>query len=165
MLFAVAVLFLTGSAKKEARISIRCHTEVRGAKHERFHEPVTLKYGRKRTYIEKVPIISHYDIEAFYPFEAPDGSMGAYFMLGKSGRTRLDTLSIEKRGTSLVIFVNGRQVVDLVIDRRISDGILSIPRGLRREEVAQMREEFKVIGGNDENDGAGIRPPPPPEHR
>jgi hypothetical protein len=45
-----------------------------------------------------------------------------------------------------VVLLNGRQVINLVVDRPVTDGIVSIPRGLTPEEVALLRTAFPVMG-------------------
>ena len=42
--------------------------------------------------------------------------------------------------------LNGRQVSNLIIDRPISDGIVSIPRGLSADDVEFLSTVFPVLG-------------------
>ena len=74
--------------------------------------------------------LSDRDVIDVIPFAAKDGTQGAYLRLGPSGRLALTAVSQSKLGKAMVIFVNGRQIADLHIDRRIEDGILPIPSGL-----------------------------------
>jgi hypothetical protein len=46
----------------------------------------------------------------------------------------------------VVAFVNGRQVIDLLIDKRVKDGIVSIPRGLSALDVARLHKTFPILG-------------------
>ena len=55
-------------------------------------------------------------------------------------------LSIEKRGTFLYVFVNGRPAAELQIDRRVSDGKLYLSSGLTTNDLALMRKDWPLIG-------------------
>jgi hypothetical protein len=154
LLCASVGLLCIAAAKKEDT-TVRFHTETQQQDGQAFAMPVRLQHPARNAYVSKVPAISERDIVAIYPFQAKDGSWGCLFQLDAHGRIALDTLSIEKRGTSLVAAVNGRQVIDLQIDRRISDGLLTIPRGLTQEEIASLQKAFPLVGGS--RSGAGPR--------
>ena len=81
----------------------------------------------KNIAIEKLARISEYDVMAFSPYRAPDGTFGALFQLDEHGQVVLDTLSVEHRGRLLFIFINGRMITELQIDKRVSDGKIYIP--------------------------------------
>jgi hypothetical protein len=42
--------------------------------------------------------------------------------------------------------MNGRQVVDMQIDRRVSDGVITIQRGLTQEDIAALQKKFRIVG-------------------
>jgi hypothetical protein len=58
-------------------------------------------------------------------------------------------ISAEQRGHSIVAFVGTkkgtRQVIDMIIDRRITDGLITIPSGLTEEEMLLLRKNFHTI--------------------
>ena len=93
-----------------------------------------------------MPSITEREISGIFPFPASDGTMGCAFKLDDHGRVWLDTLSIEKKGMALVAMVNGRIVCDMLIDKRVADGIISIPNGLTNEDITILKKKFKVIG-------------------
>jgi hypothetical protein len=55
-------------------------------------------------------------------------------------------LSVERRGEFLFVFVNGRAITELQIDKRVSDGQLYIPSGLTSADIALMKRDWKLIG-------------------
>jgi len=83
---------------------------------------------------------------AFSPYAAPDGTFGALFQLDDHGRVILDTLSVERRGDFLFVFINGRMVTGLQIDKRVSDGKIYIPSGLTAADVEVMKKQWRAVG-------------------
>jgi hypothetical protein len=83
------------------------------------------------------------------PYRTTDGSWGCMIQLDVQGTIRLDSLTNEARGSAIVVFVATKQgvhqVIDMTIDRNITDGVITIPRGLTEGEIAVFRQQFKVI--------------------
>nr|UXE46129.1 hypothetical protein Hi04_10k_c5714_00019 [uncultured bacterium] len=96
--------------------------------------------------IEKVPWITERDVAAFSTYPAQGGTYGALLQLDEHGRVVLDSLSVERRGGFLFVFVNGRLITELQIDKRVSDGKIYIPSGLTAADVALMKKEWRLIG-------------------
>lgn len=142
----ILALMFIAAAKKQPTVTIRFHTEANEQDTKTFATPVKFQTPPRDGFIQKVPAISERDIAAIYPFPAKDDTMGCAFKLDVHGQIALDALSIERRGTSLVVFVNSRQVVDIFIDRRVSDGIITIPSGLTSQEIAILQKKFPQIG-------------------
>ena len=71
---------------------------------------------------------------------------GVLFQLNDHGRLALDSLSIEKRGKFLYVFVNGRSAAELQIDRRVTDGKLYLSSGLTQSDLDLMRKDWPLIG-------------------
>jgi len=143
LLFAVS-LFCTGGAKKPA-IDLRIHGEGIAAEAPTFAFPATLLNGQE-TYLSRMPLITQREVRAIYPFPAADGSEGVYLKLDNHGTGLLQQHTMERRGRTLVVLLNGRQVSNLIVDRPVTDGILSIPRGLSPEEIALLSSVFPVMG-------------------
>lgn len=97
--------------------------------------------------IEKVPAISESDVAAFRAIPAVDGTYGVLFQLNDHGKLALDTLSVDRRGSYLYVFVNGRPAAELQIDRRVSDGQLYVASGLTQADVALMAKEWPRLSG------------------
>ncbi len=135
-----------GMGRKKPELDIRFYTETSENDSGAFATRVMLLNGRQ-AYLDQIAAISESDIAAIYPFPAPDGSAGCAFKLDTRGTIGLDTLSASKKGTLLVAAIDGRQVVDILIDRRVSDGILTIPNGITIDELRQMEARYPVIGG------------------
>ncbi|MGV3532764.1 MAG: hypothetical protein ACO1QR_10375 [Chthoniobacteraceae bacterium] len=146
---ALAAILLTGAAKKPD-LTVRFHAEANRMDSERFAQPVTLKHPPRQAHIEKVASLSERHIQAIYPFRAEDGSWGCAFKLNQSGRINLEVLSTERRGASLVAFVSSKtgthQVIDMQIDRPITDGIITIHNGLTDLEIAALQKQFPTLG-------------------
>jgi hypothetical protein len=93
-----------------------------------------------------MPWISEQDVTAFSPYPAPDGTYGALIQLDEHGRVVLDTLSIERRGSFLFVFINGRLITELNVDKRVADGKIYIPSGLSAADIDLMKKDWRLIG-------------------
>ena len=58
----------------------------------------------------------------------------------------LDALSIERRGSFLFVFINGRPITELEIDKRVSDGRIYLPSGLTNADIDLMKKDWRLIG-------------------
>lgn len=145
-LLPVLALLCVAGGKKEPPLTVRFYAEANRRDSDVFSSPIQLQYPPRQAYVQKIPTISERDILSIYPFQASDGTMGCAFKLDDHGRIAVDSLSVEKRGSSLVAIVNNRQVIDMLIDKRVSDGIITIPRGLTAQEAALLETKFKTIG-------------------
>lgn len=143
LVFAAALL-CTGGAKKPV-IDLRIHGEGIAAEAPTFAFPATLLNGRE-VYLSRMPLITQREVRSVYPFPAADGSEGVYLKLDNHGTGLLQQHTMERRGRTLVVLLNGRQVTNLLVDRPVTDGIVSIPRGLSPEDIALLRTAFPVIG-------------------
>jgi hypothetical protein len=148
-----AILALGASAfgsSQKPKITIRFHPEVNPNDGSSMAMPVNLHYARRAAYVARVPAFAEKQIKAIYPFESDDGSWGCFFQLNDQGRIRLETMSTEQLNTAIVMYVGTKmgqhQVIDMLIDKPITSGTITIPRGLTPAEVVVMREQFPVIG-------------------
>ena len=96
--------------------------------------------------IQKMAWITERDVMAFSPYPARDGTFGALFQLDEHGQVVLDTLSVEHRGGFLFVFINGRMITPLQIDKRVSDGKIYIPSGLTAADVELMKKQWRMPG-------------------
>jgi hypothetical protein len=146
LLLPLLCLALTGGASnKKPKVTVRLFSETNAMDTDKFATPIDLRYPPRKAYLSKVPHVSEYDIQSVYAFTGRDGTMGCAFKLDRHGAIGLDTMSVEKRGQSAVIMVNGRNVIDVIVDRRISDGILTIPFGLTQAEVDLITKQWPSI--------------------
>lgn len=139
------LIFKCAEAKKP-HCTIRAHVEGNAKDGAAFATQLRSSATGKNITIEKIPTISERDVVAFYPVPAADGTFGVLFKLDDHGKLALDTLSLEKRGTYLYVFVNGRPAAELQIDRRVSDGKLYVPSGLTPADIELMKKEWRLIG-------------------
>jgi hypothetical protein len=139
-----AALLCTGGAKKPA-IDLRIHGEGIAAEAPTFAFPATLLNGQE-TFLSRMPLLTQREVRAVYPFPAADGTEGVYLKLDNHGTGLLQQHSMERRGRTLVVLLNGRQVSNLLVDRPVTDGIVSIPRGLSAEDITLLTTVFPVMG-------------------
>lgn len=108
--------------------------------------PARATSSGKDVAIQKTPWITEHDVRAFSPYPAQDGTFGALFQLDEHGGVVLNTLSVERRGGFLFVFINGRMITELQIDKRVSDGKIYIPSGLTPEDIELMKKRWRLIG-------------------
>jgi hypothetical protein len=137
----------SGTAKS-TRCTFRVHAQVNAQDGSVFATPVTTPLAHRNIFIEKIPVLSEHDVAGFRSYEAPDGSLGALLQLNDHGRLALETLSTARRGSTVVVFVNGRAVTELLVDRVIKDGKLYIPSGLNPADEQSMAKEWPQMGAN-----------------
>ena len=140
------VFALSNGFGKQRHCTFRVHAQANPQDTEAFSTAARAQAYGKDLAIEKMPWISERDVAAFFPYPAQDGTYGALFQLDEHGRVVLDTLSIERRGGFLFVFVNGRLITELQIDRRVSDGKIYIPSGLSASDTELMKKEWRLIG-------------------
>jgi len=153
-LFALALM----AGANHPKVSIRFHTEANPKSGSSFIVSAKMPDSDQPVTLSKFADIAEDDIVAIYPFPAADGTLGCAFKLDEHGRVSLDSISQQYHGTLLFAFINTRPVAAMMIDRRVSDGILMIPRGVRPEEVALMRKSFPVLGEKKGKSGAKKQP-------
>ena len=153
LLAPLLALALLGMAKAPT-CSIRFFITANPRDTNTFAATVQVGNPPRTIYINRIPAITELDVAAAYPFQAADGTLGCALKLNFRGTLRLDTLSLEDRGKPLVCVVNGRVITAMLIDRRISDGIIFVSSGLTPAEVGIIRKQFPIMG---EKKGAGKR--------
>jgi hypothetical protein len=146
LLLLVFLLPWTADARKP-RCTFRLHAEANARDTEVFSSQTASQRTGKPVTIEKVPTISENDVTAFAAYPAADGTFGVLFQLNDHGKLALDTLSVDRRGKFVYVFVNGRGVAELQVDKRITDGQVYVASGITAADVALMRKSWPLIGG------------------
>ena len=143
---AVAVLALGSAAfgsSQKPMVTVRFHAEANPNDGNSFVMPAKLQYLQRDASLGRVPSLSERNIKKIYPFQADDGSWGCVFQFDEQGRIRLETMSSEQMHTALVLIVGTKQgqhqVLDMLIDRPVTSGSLTVPRGLTAIEVTVMK--------------------------
>lgn len=160
VLAAILAVFVQSSlagSNKGPVTTIRLHCEGAAKDGSSFVTELELADGRKIP-IRKVPAVNERDIAAFYPFPGNDGLAGAYFRLDAHGAHKLQQLTVEDKGRTAVVLVNGRAASVLKISGTVGDGILYVPGGILPQEIAALESRFPVIGRESE---FGKRKPAP----
>jgi hypothetical protein len=140
------VFTVSNGLAKQRHCTFRVHAQANPQDTEVFSTSAHARISGKDIAIEKIPWISEHDVAAFFPYPAQDGTFGALFQLDEHGRVVLDTLSVERRGGFLFVFVNGRIITELQIDKRVSDGKIYVPSGLSASDIDSMKKEWRLIG-------------------
>ncbi len=149
---ALAVFPLLPMAEAKSRhCSFQVHTEANPSDSAAFAGAVRATVSGKEVVIEKAASITESEVVSFSVYRAPDGTFGALLRLDDHGRTILDTLSVERRGSLLFLFMNGRPLTELQIDKRVSDGQIYIPSGLTPEDLKLMKSDWKFVGPKKEH--------------
>ena len=130
---------------KQRHCTFRVHVQANPQDTDAFSTFTRARASGKDLAIEKMPWISEQDVAAFSPYPAQDGTYGALVQLDEHGRVVLDTLSIERRGGFLFVFVNSRLITELLVDKRVSDGKIYIPSGLSASDIDLMKKEWRLI--------------------
>ena len=145
----VAALVFSAALRADggpSHCTFRVHVQANAQDTSVFAQPVRSITGRD-VHIEKTPWLSERDVKAYYPYRAANGTYAALLLLDDHGRTVLDTLSVERRGTNLFVFLNGRALTELTVDRRVKDGKIYLPGGLTEADIKLMNKDWKLIGG------------------
>ena len=145
--FGLCLAFtLAEGVAKQRHCTFRVHAQANPRDTEVFATSVRAQISEKNVAIEKMPWISEQDVTAFSPYPAQNGTYGALIELDEHGRVVLDTLSVERRGSFLFVFINGRLITELQVDKRVSDGKIYIPSGLAAADIDLMKKDWRLIG-------------------
>jgi hypothetical protein len=154
MKIAIALLAFTAVSalgmSQKPKVTVRFHAETNPNDTSTFSMPAKLMYAQRAATLGRVPVLSERDIKAIFPFKTTDGSYGCVFQFDEQGRIRLEQVSSSQQGTALVTYVATKagqhQVADMLVDRPVTNGRITVPRGLTEIEVSVMKKQFKVLG-------------------
>ncbi|HEX3816952.1 MAG TPA: hypothetical protein VHW03_01550 [Chthoniobacterales bacterium] len=138
-------LLAAGSASASSHCTFRVHVSTNANDGEVFAQEFRSLSGKK-VFIERSAWLSEHDVASFYPYRAADGSYGALLQLDDHGRAILDSLSMERRGSTLFVFVDGRPLTEMLVDRRVADGKIYLPSGLTQADIKLMTKDWKITG-------------------
>ena len=134
---------LIDAGAKQRQCTFRVHAQANPQDSDVFSIPARATSSGKDVAIQKLAWITEHDVMAFSAYPARDGTFGALFQLDDHGRVVLDTLSVEHRGDFLFVFINGRMITELQIDKRVSDGKIYVPSGLTAGDVELMKKKWR----------------------
>ena len=143
----VVLLTLGAAEARKPRSTLRAHVEANAQDGPVFSSPLKSPLSGRQLFIAKVPAISELDVVSFRAYPAANGTFGVLFQLNDHGKLALDTLSVERRGSSLFVFANGRFIDELQIDRRVSDGKLYIAAGFTAADIELMKKDWRSAAG------------------
>jgi len=142
----IAISLMSTASGRSKHCILRVYAQANPQDTDVFASPVTAPISGKRIFVEKIPTISEYDVSAYRAYPATNGTFGVVLQLDEHGRVVLETLSIEHRGRTLLVILNGRPVTELSVDRRVSDGQIYIASGLTAADLELMRKDWPQIG-------------------
>jgi len=153
LLILVATLLpslLFAGGKKSPTLTIRLHGEGTASDGPSFSSEVQLNNPPVKIFMRNVPVTSERDIKAFFPFPGNDGQVGAYFRLDAHGANKLQQFTVEDKGRTAIVLINGRIVANMKIKSAVNDGILYVPGGIQPEEILLLQKQFPIIGRESE---------------
>jgi hypothetical protein len=142
----IALLLSSITQGKSRHCMFRVHAEANPQDTSTFSSSVRAKLSGKDVAIEKIARISEQDVIGFYPYSVGQGDYGVLIQLDEHGRIALDAVSVERRAGFLFVFINGRAITELQIDKRVSDGKIYIPSGLTAADIELMKKDWRLIG-------------------
>lgn len=152
MILAVTMVpgLLFAGGKKSPALTIRLHGEGSASDGPSFSSEVQLNNPPVKIFMRNVPVTSERDIKAFFPFPGNDGQAGAYFRLDAHGSNKLQQFTVEDKGRTAIVLINGRIVANMKINAAVNDGILYVPGGIQPEEILLLQKQFPIIGSESE---------------
>ena len=149
-LFLIALALGSLGFARKYPVTVRFHVEANAREGQPFAMPVKFYNPPRDGFMKQIPAISERNIASIFPFPAPDGTFGCAFKLDTFGQTSLEEMCLSNRGASVIAFIGTKtgkhQVIDMVVDKVIRDGIISIPSGLTQLEIMALEKEFKIMG-------------------
>ncbi|HEX8295943.1 MAG TPA: hypothetical protein VF593_06555 [Chthoniobacteraceae bacterium] len=150
LLLPILAVCSLGMGGRPPAVTVRFFCEANARDGSAFSTPYKLTNPPREAFLQKVPSVHEGQIKEVFPFRAPDGSWGCAFRLDNDGRINLEVVSTDHRGSALVGFVGTKRgnhpVVEMIIDRTVADGVISVPRGLTDLEIVALSKQFKVLG-------------------
>ena len=143
LILALGALVPLHAGDGKRKHSIAIHSEGSPADGEKRVFPRNV-LGEER-FFRISPEITETNFKAFYPFKADDGtSFGATFFLDDKAALRLDQLTTADQGKFVLAVVDGQPVDYMTIDKPVTDGVITIWRGLSQEHLEFMEKKLKV---------------------
>ena len=140
----LALLIPSAAEARKPACTVRVHVEANENDGPVFSSTVPSRRTGKKVVISKAPTISENDVAGYALYPAPDGTYGVVFQLNDHGKLALDTMSVERRGTFVYVFVNGRGVAELQIDKRVTDGQLYVASGITPQDAELMKKTWRA---------------------
>ena len=149
-LFIITLLSLSLTApifafgKKPPKNRLTFHLQGHSTDNPKMIFPLPM--GGKRLFFKKSPLTFTKDIQAFLPFFAEDGTVGATFQFSREATRRIAALTTQNSKKWLVAMLNGRPVDAVFIEKPVTDGKLVIWQGMKQAEVVSFDYVIPHIG-------------------
>lgn len=138
-LFIIASPASAGGKKGGMRISFH----IEGEETDGPNRVRAFTINGEQKFFNIIPVVTHDNFVAYYPFDAEGGTFGAAFQLNERGRTALSREAIESVGRMIMPFVNGQQGEAMIIDRAQGEFIV-LWGGLAQEHFEVFEKEWKL---------------------
>lgn len=140
--------FTLGMGKRKSPLSVSFHIETDASEAPKFAFPRKVSGTTKVRYFKMIPEFTDKQIEWFYPFPSnSSASNGVVFKLDKTGTQRLENLSAQNQGRTLLTSIHPGFESSVVIDRVVSDGIIVVWDGVTPERLESLRKNLKEKTG------------------
>ena len=131
---------LAGGKKGGMRISFH----IEGEETDGPNRVRAFEVNGEQKFFEIIPVVTHDNFVAYYPFNAKGGTFGAAFQLNERGRTALSRAAIGKNlGKMIMPFVNGQEGEPMIIDRAQGQFIV-LWAGLAQEHFDIFEKKWKL---------------------
>lgn len=111
----------------------------------------------EQKFFNNIPVLTHKNFVAYYPFANEDGTFGAAFLLDEKGKTALAREVQQKKGRVIIPVVNAQAGDPMLIDRT-PDRFVVLWSGLSTDHYAYFEKEWKlrpITGPEDLPKGGG----------
>lgn len=153
LVFVIVAVVLCGQsaragAQKPAApvLTVRFHSEGLEKEGPSFVAPIDLVMPPKRIFIRKVPVVSEKNFSKIFPFSGDDGTLGCTFVLDADGRAKVEEFTTRERDLITVALIDGRVAAAMRVDKRITDGIITVPKGFTPHEILLLQARHPTVG-------------------
>jgi preprotein translocase subunit SecD len=144
LLGALALVFLgatetrAGAAKPTVLFRIHLQSSGQGLSANQII-PVQVPPSGERIFVRTIPEVTEREIIAAELRPTGQGT-GLYVKFNERGTLILDSITTQNQGLTFVIYFNNRILYAPIIDSRITNGELLIPREIAAEEITALQQ-------------------------
>ncbi len=142
MVTLIWLVNFAGSSRPHVTFRVHVQTESRGLSSKQAF-PVRLTHPDEAIMVNAIPEVSESDISDVESWPSDDEGLVLRVHFAPHGAQALSNATYQDQGKVMVVFLNGRLIYAPIIDMNISNGTLTIPRGVLPVEVAELETMLK----------------------
>ncbi len=143
LLLVLLAPFLVSMSKKKS-YSITFHSQASDNELPKSTFPIDLE--GQRMVFKIVPELSQVNVAAFHPFPSETNiGKGIALQMDTTGANTLEILTRTRSGEYLLALVDGKPADYVIMDRVISDGLITIWQGVSDEVIKEMEKKIPHI--------------------